>query len=380
MTLVVALTINELPVLIGDVVLSGAELDRAISIPTIGDVSQIFPEGSGWTITELRQKINIIDRNLVIGWTGSYVAAKTIISELKRKSELELFTRKSLREFLEDKNTKEWIASQEVGFVGYIQDSEGIEAFNYSFNNCRCIKFKSHKYGDITLCGTGSSDMEKLIKKIVRRSSKVSKNLSKFDNVVIDTLSFCGWLFAYEMATYESLFQFYGGAYEIVTYVDDKFQKLEEITYLFWWIIPNKNTSIISQGFKVAYVNDILFVYTIEFDNSAESIYVNNENVARFGINDIKIHYVAPLYKNLDENTLIKIPGLNSKFNSNYLFFISNIAGVDNLDNIFCVPTQATNLESNPVRFIDEGKKTLLEVDISFLETLVNTANGSVKF
>jgi hypothetical protein len=222
--------------------------------------------------------------------------------------------------------------------------------------------------------------MEELIKKIVRRSSKVSKDLSEFDNVVIDTLSFCGWLFAYEMATYESLFQFYGGAYEIVTYVDDKFQKLEEITYLFWWIIPNKNTSIISQGFKVAYVNDILFVYTIEFDNSAESIYVNNENVARFGIDDIKIHYVAPLYKNLDENTLIKIPGLNSKFNSNYLFFISNIAGVDNLDNIFCVPTQATNLESNPVRFIDEGKKTLLEVDISFLETLVNTANGSVKF
>lgn len=99
MTLVIALMISNLPVILGDVLLSGHELDKSISIPTIDDIYEIFPEGSGWSITNLKQKVNIINDNLIIGWAGSCVAARVIISELKTRSTIQPFTKNSLENF-----------------------------------------------------------------------------------------------------------------------------------------------------------------------------------------------------------------------------------------------------------------------------------------
>ena len=156
MTLIAALTISNLPVLIGDALLSGEESGQNLAIPTIGNVSDVFPEGSGYTITGLRQKINIIDDNLVIGWAGSYIAAKTILSELKRQSNSKKLTRESIHDFFREiyRNPSEWGANQEVAFLGYIADSEGIEHFEYSFNDCPIYQTNSSRYGDVKICGS----------------------------------------------------------------------------------------------------------------------------------------------------------------------------------------------------------------------------------
>ncbi|MEP0798510.1 hypothetical protein, partial [Funiculus sociatus] len=273
MTLVVALMINNLPVILGDVLLSGHELDRSISIPTIDDIYEIFPEGSGWSITNLKQKVNIINDNLIIGWAGSYVAARVIISELKTRSTTQSFTKNSLEDFFMEVNgdINTWIAKEEVSFIGWIKDLEVFHPFSYSFNGALIHEVESPKYGKIKICGSGTDDMKELLEKVSRPYSKKSSNLTDFDNVIIESLTFCGWFFADEMSTSRSLRQYYGGAYEIATYVEEenKFKKIDDITYL-TWVVQDINTepkiNLVTKVFKILYLNDILFVYAIELN------------------------------------------------------------------------------------------------------------------
>jgi hypothetical protein len=271
MTLIATLTISNLPVLIGDALLSGEESGQNLAIPTIGNVSNVFPEGSGYTIKGLRQKINIIDDNLAIGWAGSYIAAKTIISELKRQSNSQKLTRESIHYFFRKiyRNPSKWGANQGVAFLGYIADFEGIEHFEYSFNDCLIYQTNSSRYGDVKICGSGNSYMEDLLKKISRPSLGSGKIQTDFDNVVIECLTICGWLFNYEMSVSENLWNYYGGAYEIATLVEGRFQKINDITYLAW-IIEDIDTApklnLVNQGFKLAYIDDLLCIHTINFD------------------------------------------------------------------------------------------------------------------
>ena|SRR5688572_15749080 len=71
MTLIVRYTIENHPFLIGDVLLSGKEeVGRYLNLPTVGDTRSVYPEGSGFVIAGLRQKVSVLAENLVVGWAG----------------------------------------------------------------------------------------------------------------------------------------------------------------------------------------------------------------------------------------------------------------------------------------------------------------------
>lgn len=381
MTLIATLTISNLPVLIGDALLSGEESGQNITIPTIGNISEVFPEGSGYTITGLRQKINIIDDNLAIGWAGSYIAAKTIISELKRQSNSQKFTRESIHQFFREiyRSPSEWGANQGVAFLGYIADSEGIEPFEYSFKDCRIYQANSSRYGNVKICGTGNSDMEGLLRKISRPSLGSGKIKTDFDNVVIECLTICGWLFNYEMSVSENLFYFYGGAYEIATLVEGRFQKINDITYLAW-IIENidiaPKLNLVNQGFKLAYIDDLLCIHTINFDCVTDK----NNIYDLFLATNIKRYFILPIYKDISESQLNKIlvqrslTQLTSEFNCNYLFPEIISSGKPFFA---CKPLRSNKLSLNPIEFIDRDDQLFLAIEHSYLEYLRNTFNDS---
>jgi len=388
MTLIATLTISNLPVLIGDALLSGEESGQNLAIPTIGNVSNVFPEGSGYTITGLRQKINIINENLAIGWAGSYIAAKTIISELKKQSNSQKLTRQSIHDFFREiyRNPSEWGANQGVAFLGYIADSEGIEHFEYSFNDCLIYQTNSSRYGDVKICGSGNSYMENLLKKISRPSLGSGKIQTDFDDVVIECLTICGWLFNYEMSVSENLWSYYGGAYEIATLVEGRFQKLNDITYLAW-IIENIDIApklkLVNQGFKLAYIDDLLCIHTINFDGLRDitsTVLDENEIYCLFPQTNTHIYFILPIYKDISKSNLNKIseqrdlPRLTSEFNCNYLFPEIISSGKPFFA---CKPLRSNKLSLNPIKFIVGDNQRFLAIEHSYLEYLRNTFNDS---
>ena len=87
MTLIARLAINDFPMLVGDLLLSGPSVpDTQDDVPTTENLTAIFPAGSTYVPRGLRQKIAVVADNLVVGWTGRLITAQEVIAELRRKS------------------------------------------------------------------------------------------------------------------------------------------------------------------------------------------------------------------------------------------------------------------------------------------------------
>jgi len=90
-----------------------------------------------------------------------------------------------------------------------------------------------------------------------------------------------GLLLTFEIANRQSLRQFYGGGYKIVTLVEGNFRELDDVTYLFWLVqvIDNKIGLSLDRMFKYSYQNDVLIIRTedlIPSENTKGSISTNS--------------------------------------------------------------------------------------------------------
>jgi len=80
--------------MLGDILMSGVERPgEPARLPTIENITEVFAEGSGLVPTGLRQKIAILSDDLIIGWSGDYIAARTVITDLYTKTKIKPFTR-----------------------------------------------------------------------------------------------------------------------------------------------------------------------------------------------------------------------------------------------------------------------------------------------
>jgi hypothetical protein len=84
MTLCISYSLSGQPFVIGDLLISGDEKNHDVSIPSIGNIVEVFPKGSGYSIIGLCQKVIVISSRLVIAWAGSLIAAEFVIKELRQ--------------------------------------------------------------------------------------------------------------------------------------------------------------------------------------------------------------------------------------------------------------------------------------------------------
>lgn len=225
MTVILGFKVDALPVLVGDIVISGWEQPGiATIIPTVGISHAVFPEGSGYTITNLKQKVNIISDNLMIAWAGSYAAAKYVISELKRLSEHQEISQDLIHHFFTEEVSQN-IGQQEVAFIGCISNSDHFTFFDYSYG-VEIEKINHSRYGEVMISGVGKDDVQEILQDIERQSAR--DDLSRFHNAVIATLTLCGYLMARDK---RSLRNFFGGGYEIATFSENKFSKVDDYSF-----------------------------------------------------------------------------------------------------------------------------------------------------
>ena len=86
MTLVARFEVSNSPVLLGDLLISGSERPGAdpLKIPTIDDITEIYPEDWEWhRPIGLKQKIAIISDRLAVGWAGKEISATVAINKLR---------------------------------------------------------------------------------------------------------------------------------------------------------------------------------------------------------------------------------------------------------------------------------------------------------
>jgi len=101
----------------------------------------------------LQQKIAVVADNLVIGWAGSRIAAKAVISDLYTKSQIELFTKDSLADYFA--SIQQHIGNLDIEFTGFIKDADRIIGFSYPD-----FLVQTHRFGKISLLGTGRQNVQ----------------------------------------------------------------------------------------------------------------------------------------------------------------------------------------------------------------------------
>ena len=308
MTAVARLSINQHPLLIGDLVLSGEERDKGsiIRLPTVGPHTRVFPAGSGFTITGLRQKIALVRDNIAIAWAGNRVAAATIIKELIERSESEPFTLDSLGSYLRDLPLVK--INREVGLVGWIRSNNRVTGFGF-----RSREFSSSRFGRVGVLGSGSVDFEDYLASYPELPE--GDHTDHPWTAVSKALILCGFLLRGEMHSHASLLQYYGAGYEIVSMNGPNFQKCDDVTYVFWEaeLIGRKvSFSLQPRLFKYLYHGDVLLIRSVSLDKPGQT----NDHV----IASHTVEAVPPIYRDIDREEIksLPVPAMTSKVLCNY--------------------------------------------------------------
>ncbi len=199
MTLVAAYRVNEVPFLLGDLLITGG-----------GKVGA-------------RKKVHRIRKDLVVGWTGDLVAAQVILDKINEEVD-EKGSFKSLSKSLKSVS-KYLLGSMSVILVGWVVDSEP-----------RCFRWNSdwpHEifFGEFFYDGTGAEKFQKL------NGGEVSHELNKpnREQVLpqIMALENVCYLMADEVDRKQKYRNDgYGFGYEILYLTENGFEYIEDILYV----------------------------------------------------------------------------------------------------------------------------------------------------
>ena len=297
MTLIAAFYINNHPVLIGDVLISGPDPSQLINIPTHENLKISPPEDLYRGVSELRQKVNIIRSNLMVAWCGDRCAAHTLLKELKSRSDAEKFTRNSLKTFFESDEIRDWMGKAEVCFIGYIMDDDGIKEFKHSFNRAKINEIKIPTYGNTFIAGSGSNDLIDLLETTVPRQPSIPKKTSEYDDAVIASLSICGALL---VTDFKNILSSYGGSFEIATLNKQGMFEKVDITYFLWCVSncesSNPKLELVKKAYKLIYIKDVLVVYTLSMGQTFRPLILDSVYYTEFPIDECQIYTIAPCY------------------------------------------------------------------------------------
>lgn len=410
MTLVAAFQISGVPVLLGDLLLSSKNTGTSVSIPTIGDTSRLFPPDSSPTIRGLVQKINLIDKNLIIGWSGNFYIAQKIISLLEKQAKKELFTRETLDNFFELHQSI--IQNEIISIIGYIQDESGVSLVEKHGSKSLIYTNDIPNFGIVKTCGDGFYNMENLLNKFSESlSASQSTHKDTFRTITNQLTALCGWFYSDELrlvaASRESINQeilnnddycrtllsLYGGGYEIATLTEHGFAKLGNFTYLTWVTEKSLESTItciglLSKAFYITYVDNILLIYVIDFDKDShilrdmESLEPDADIYQAWKISKITPYIIPPIYRDISDYERSEAIGITETCLIKSEAFFNFIYPLDKnklVGKPISIPTYASLESNNRFQYFKKSNELFLCIETSYLEYLSTFHNISTE-
>jgi len=344
------------PIIFGDLLLSGPKSNKEVHIPTSKDIVDLFPNGSERVPVGLKQKIVIISDNLVIGWSGNYLTAKDIMQDLYLRSKDKPFTKNSIDKYFSNLYQSAW--EQDVSFLGFIKDEKGIANIGY-----RYLPLMTKSHGKIGFVGTGSRTLDKLLHQITQEPKVLNGNPNILEFAVSYTLSLTGVLLTNELSTQNSLRNFFGGGYEIASFVEGKFQKVDNVSYLFWSARKTGDEIFISNTplylINFSYIDDILTIRSVSFDNSNTNMSIEQSGYG-----------VLPMYRAVPKSELdsLELPDLNMKWHCNYFLVTPPSGEIE----IFARIDYRAKID-RCVKFIEDGDKVIVAVEKEFIKNVAES-------
>lgn len=348
--------------MVGDLLISGTESAKGTNLPTVGDIEAIFPKGSGFVPTGLRQKLYVINRHLAIGWAGDFIAARVALKELKQDSNPDkLYAEKELAKIFNS------LQLDSLSVVGVAYDGVGMYTFGYN-----CQGFPTKKFGSVRVAGSGTQDFHNLVNEMddMPLTSEFKGNLNPLETSVTTTLILLSQLSGNETTTGgKNLLYYYGAGYELISLVKGAFTKITDITHItFKAIVMEDGNCLVSlpkQITKHFYQSGALLIRKALLSEKKAS-----GTNAQF-IEEQAIYVIEPISgrSNINKLSQINIPEYHSRFTCSHVVVELPNGNFEQLNMVHYEP-----IGDPPVKFEEDGQQFKVHIKKEFTKTIAKAA------
>lgn len=178
----------------------------------------------------LRKKVYFISPNLVVGWTGYLITARTVIFELSARFWGKQVTTAELENALCNLSFL-GMADFDVKIVGWLIDDQP-RAFIWQSSYPKEVFYNAYYFE-----GSGEQYFESVLKSHIVTGGDPPRTPHKFSKeiaAVQETLVSCGEAFFSEILASEKWQETFGFAYEVLVYAYERFWPLGPTVYVGW--------------------------------------------------------------------------------------------------------------------------------------------------
>jgi hypothetical protein len=230
MTAIASFRVAGCPALLGDLIISGYENpNRRAGLPTIGDVTNFFPEGSGWTITGLSQKVALISDDCAVTWAGSKLGAQIATTQLRALAKQAPLTKEVIQSFLAKLDPD--VTKLGTTLLGFVRDGDDFFQFSLEPEH----EFVMPDGSSAHSAGTGGKHLKDFLQSHTRTRAWGDENTVHPAQRAYETgLMLGGSLLRTERPLGYTLREYYGGGYEIAVFNGERFTKDTSATFILW--------------------------------------------------------------------------------------------------------------------------------------------------
>jgi hypothetical protein len=282
-TLIVGFAHANVPILVGDLVVSSDEIAGHVAhLPTTGKIHGVFPPGSEYTIVSLRQKIAIVSPNCAIGFAGPMLMASHVVKELRKIGQQRPLQPDDIPAVVNEARRE--MKVEPVSLVGWLHLGSSVDGIQAGAK-----VLETERFGRVIAAGTGVDQLEDWLKPGSRGPTMENLCGDAIQDAVSRALSLIGVFLQAEVRTAETLLNYFGGGFEICWFNGSRFLKVGDITFALWEVFETGDGLHFMPGptcvLKQDYDDDLLLIQSLRLDLSGNG--PKMKHVAVHGIRPI---------------------------------------------------------------------------------------------
>ena len=284
MTIISTFSIDDHPVLIGDLMVSGFTDEKnykPFNTPASEDVNNLVPKILWRMVKGLKSKVLLINNRLAVGWAGSEIAARTVLTELSGSIDENNFSIKDVYDFIDSIDD---LGKQELSLIGVVLEStpDGIAICRFSWDYDKkwgLPQYSSDVFSTIYGSGSGFEDFVDILKSIKNKPIP-NREINVAEQAITLSLSVLGHMQGQQMRKSLGLSEMYGGGYELVTILNGELKKIDDITYHFWEASSSAKDEVtlrFHNTLKYKYIDDFLVIRKVQLHGVSDKAELTDE-------------------------------------------------------------------------------------------------------
>lgn len=349
MTVIVGYTFEDTPVIVGDALISQVlrpEQDAPsilLDTPARNNVNRFLGDYAWAEVAYMKQKINIMNKHVIVGWSGSETQAKAALRDIKEWS---IKNKKDTSSF---SSLIRSIPERDLDDCSLLGFARGKTHTNVVY--CNMIKYDQSPFDNLWISGSGQNDVVNILSHVDFDALERSRNDKRksYTAAIAAALELSAKCFSFDFFSGLNLKSFWGGAMEVACFSNKQAKKVDDILYAFW-VYTNEESEIKHFGIEPIFVK-------INYQNS--NMIIRVLKLKENGTSDAEFHnkffvvrpLLLPEHERNATHVTIRVPDMSCKFLCSTVLRLRDNAIIGSVsDVVYC------NNRRSPILFSQDDK------------------------